>query len=50
MPDDDVGAIVYYRFTTTNGMFTYSIFLNHGSGSAFYRYPIVLFIDFKEQG
>jgi len=49
MPDD-VGAIVYYGFTTTDGMFTYFIFLNHGSGSAFYRYLVVLFIDFKEQG
>jgi len=49
MPDD-VGAIVYYGFTTTDGMFTYFIFLNHDSGSAFYRYPEVLFIDFKEQG
>jgi len=31
MPDD-VGAIVYYGFTTTDGMFTNFIFLNHGSG------------------
>jgi hypothetical protein len=49
MPDDDVGAVfVYYGLTTTDGMFTYFIFPNHGSDSAFYRYPVVLFIDFKE--
>ena len=47
MPEDDVGAIVYYGFTTADGMFTYFIFLNHGSGSAFCRYPGSTFYRFQ---